>query len=361
MKKKLLFICVIAAALFVWSCNEKSPVAPDFANQSQTLDKRVHVPVGTVTSLLELPTGYSPEGIVIDKRGNMYISNTIGADRGTNQILRVRRNGSYSVYTTLPGSGQARGLVAGKRGKIFVAFATSDPNTNGVYSIKRNGTPVRLRGSEGMLGPNALTFDARGNLYCTDSDGGSVWKYGRNRRFVKWAEDLLLAGGIAPGGPPFPLPGANGIAFYPPNKLYVANTMQNSINLIRIGHNGQALGVESVKSDFLLMNVDGIAVDVHENIYAVLPPSTLGFLNAPPLPPLVMLNPNTGVVTPIVTHEGAADFNTPTSLVFGTGGPWNRRSVFIANAALQYGQPMEPWAAPGVVEVYVGKPGMPCK
>ena len=70
-----------------------------------------------------------------------------------------------------------------------------------------------------------------------------------------------------------------------------------------------------------------------------------------------MLNPNTGVVTPVVAPEAAENFNTPTSLVFGTGGKWNRKSVFIANAALLYGQPMEPWADPGVVEVYVGTKG----
>ena len=55
MKNKILFICVLAAALFIWSCNEKSPVAPDFANQSETLDKRVHVPVGLTKTRWRAP------------------------------------------------------------------------------------------------------------------------------------------------------------------------------------------------------------------------------------------------------------------------------------------------------------------
>ena len=361
MKSKILFICVLAAALFIWSCNEKSPVAPDFANQSETLDKRAHVPVGTVTSILSLPTGDSPEGITIDKSGHMYISNTRGTNRSINEILRVRRNGSYSIFATLPGAGHAAGLVTDKRGNVYVAFRDSD--LKGVYRIGRNRTPVRLRGSEGMVGPNALTFDAKGNLYCTDSDGGSVWKYGKDRTFTKWFEDPLLVGGIAPGGPPFPLPGANGIAFYPPNKLYVANTMQNSISRITIGDNGVATGIQQIAQHWRqLMNIDGIAVDVHENVYGVMVASTLGALGPPPLAPLVMVNPNSGEITEIVVAEDAANFNTPTSLTFATRtGPWDRKSVFVANAALQYGQPMEPWAAPGVVEVYVGNPGMPGK
>ena len=361
MKNKILFIFVLAAALFVWSCNEKSPVAPDFANQSETLDKRVHVPVGTVTPILSLPTGDSPEGITIDKRGNMYISNTRGVNRSINEILRVNPDGTSYIYAPLPGPGHAVGLVTDKRGNVYVAFRTSDPSTKGVYRIKRNGTPVRLRGSDGMLGPNALTFDAKGNLYCTDSDGGSVWKYGKDRTFSKWFEDALLAPGPHPAG--FMLPGANGIVFYPPNKLYVANTFQNSISRITIGHNGVATGIQQIAQHWRqLMNIDGIAVDVHENVYGVMVASTLGALGPPPLAPLVMVNPNSGEITEIVIADDAANFNTPTSLTFATRrGPWDRKSVFVANAALQYGQQMEPWAAPGVVEVYVGKPGMPGK
>jgi len=369
MKSKILFICVLAAAVFIWSCNEKSPVAPDFANQNETLDKRAHVPVGTVTPILSLIKGNppaffgdSPEGIAIDKRGNMYISNTIGADRLTNQILRVEPNGSYSVFATLPGAGHAAGLVTDKRGNVYVAFRAEDINKKGVYRIKRNGIMERLRGSEEMVGPNALTFDAKGNLYCTDSKVGSVWKYGKDRTFSKWFEDDLLAPGPHPVAGT--LPGANGIVFFPPNKLYVANTFQWSISCITIGRKGAAPRIELVKQDFLLMNIDGIAVDVNEDIYGVLPVSTINnlpFGGPPPMPPLVMLNPKSQVVTPVVVIADAVNFNTPTSLVFGTGGPWNRKSVFVANAGLFYGQSHEPWAAPGVVEVYVGKPGMPGK
>ena len=82
-----------------------------------------------------------------------------------------------------------------------------------------------------MTFPNALTFDQRGNLYVTDSFGGAVWRFasGRAGRLharhagQPWARHQLLA--PAPDDPfGFPLPGANGIAFAPPNRLYVANT-----------------------------------------------------------------------------------------------------------------------------------------
>jgi hypothetical protein len=365
MQNRILILVIFSAMLLLlFGCENEGPLAPDFATDSDSFSKKKnHVPVGTVTPVASLPAGDSPEGIAVDRRGNMYISNTKGGLNGhTNEVLKVEPGGSYYVYASLPGSGHARGLVTDKKGNVYVAFATHDPNTNGVYKIKRNGSIERIEGSEDMIAPNALTFDKKGNLYATDSDGYAVWKLRKKGQFTKWLEHPLLVGGIVPGGPQFPLPGCNGIVFYPPNKLYVANTAQNSVSRILIDRRGNVASVELVKQDFLLMNIDGIAVDVHENIYGAMPASTLGALGVPPLPPLVMLNPNSGVITPIVDASAAAgNFNTPTSLAFGTGGKWNRKSVFMVNCAIQYGQPMDPWSDPGVVEVYVGIPGSPTK
>ncbi len=233
-----------------------------------------------------------------------------------------------------------------------------------------DGIPVRLSGSENIGRPNALTFDSKGNLYCTssldeDSEfGGAIWRFGKKKIFERWFVNPYLDGGPHPAAGA--LVGANGIVFFPPNKLYVANTYQSSISCISIGKRGEAMGVNWSKSDFLLMNIDGIAIDVHENIYGAIPVSTISnflpeYLAPPPMPPVVMLNPNSQEVTPIVSIDDAFNFNTPTSLVFGTGGPWDRKSVYVANAGLFYGQSHEPWANPGVVKVSIGVPGKPTK
>ncbi len=309
--------------------------------------------VKTVTQILSLPPGNSPEGIAFDKFGNLFISNTIGADRKINQILKVNLDGSYSVYATLPGAGHATGLETDQQGYVYVAFAAEDPNTNGVYRLDRNGITVHLAGSEQMGVPNALTFDNLGNLYVTDSYKGenfegSVWCYNSNEQVFKlFIKDPLLDGGLPADGPQFPLPGANGITFFPPNKLYVANTKESSIICITIGELGEKPNIELVKKDSLLMFIDGIVVDKHENIYGVLPPSTLGAIGAPPVPPLVKLNTKTGVVSSVIDDNSY--FDTPTSLTFGKSA--NVGNLFITNAALQYGQP--PSAGPGVVKVKV--------
>ncbi len=355
----------LAAALFllagctgdtITSVENEEPLA---VTQDEVAAKKV--PAGMVMPLLSLPPGDSPEGIAFDKRGNIYVSNrrTSGNDR-ISEILKITRRGQVSLFATLPtamaGVNGVLGLIVDPPGNVYFAYDTRDPATHGVWRIRRNGRGMeRLAGSDKMIMPNALTFDARGNLYATDSFGGAVWRYGQDEVFSMWLQDPLLEAVPVPGAP-IPIPGANGIAFYPPNKLYVANTSQNSVICILIDPDGGVRGITRVaQDDFLLLNVDGIAMDVQENIYSVLPPSTLGALGLPPVPPVVKLDPHSGVVMPVVTDPSA--FDTPTSLAFGAG-PWDRKSVFIVNASL-FGPGLG--AGPGVVQVRIGVPGAPGK
>ena len=348
MKNKILILLFTMLTLFIWSCDEESPLVPETPVEEEALSKTI----GEVTPIFSLKAGNSPEGITIDWFGRMYVSNT--RDGGnTNEILKVNKNGSWEVYATLPGSGQVRGLVTDVLGNVYAAFATLDPSNNGVYRIKRNGKVTRLKGSKEIGSPNALTFDLLGNLYATDSYKGqdyegAVWCYGRrDRKFKILIKDPLLNGVFDPAFGD--IPGANGIAFYPPNKLYVANTSQSLISRVTIGNFRNGATIELVKQDLMLSSIDGIAVDIYENIYGVLPGCTLGL----GVPPLVKLDMRTGIVTPVVTENSS--FDTPTSLAFGRGhGDWG--SLFIANAALPYGQP--PVAGPGVVKVTVGVLGL---
>lgn len=365
MKNKIFILSFLTLTILFWSCVDEPIVSPESNPETRSLSKGVAI--GNVTAVLSLESGNSCEGITIDWLGRTYISNSRNG-RTTNEILKVNKDGSWSVYAALPGSGQARGLESDLLGNVYVAFATSDPSTNGVYKIGRNRIPKRLRGSGKIGSPNALTFDLLGNLYASSSYGegpnyeGAVWKYDkRKRKFNLFIKSPLLDGGFHVASNST-LPGANGIAFYPPNKLYVANTFQSCISLITIHRNNQEPTIELIKQHPLeLMNIDGIAVDVSGNIYGALPVSTLtdlppGF-GPPPVSPLIMLNPHSKEVSSIVALEDASYFSTPTSIAFGRG--WkNNRSVFITNAALTYGQNLSLWANPGIVKVTVGKIGL---
>ena len=344
MKNKILILIFALLSLFIWKCADESPLVPETPVEEEVLNKTI----GEVTPILSLAPGNSTEGIAIDLRGNMYVSNTRGENRSINEILKFTNNGNWEVYATLPGAGQVRGLVADLFGNIYAAFA-DNPEMKGVYRIGHSRIPVRLKGSEEIGSPNSLTFDWKGNLYATDSYKGlelegAVWCYNaRDRKFNILIKDKLLNGALDPAFGK--IPGANGIAFYPPNKLYIANTSQGLICQVTIGKNRNHPIIELVKQDPLLTTIDGIAVDIYENIYGVLPGCTLGF----GLPPVVKLDTRSGIVTPIVLDNSL--FDTPTSLAFGRGwGNWT--SIYIANANLPYGQP--PQAGPGVVKVSVG-------
>ena len=97
---------------------------------------------------------------------------------------------------------------------------------------------------------NALTFDAAGNGYVTDSINGAIYKIpSGGGSVVTWSSDPLLkpAPPLKPDGditPPF---GANGIEFNPPGcnptppcRLFVANTANRQILEILPDMNGNA-------------------------------------------------------------------------------------------------------------------------
>lgn len=140
----------------------------------------------------------------------------------------------------------------------------------------------------------------------TDSFGGAIWRSRRGEPFSLWVADPLLEPLVDdPFG--FPLPGANGIAFYPPDNLYVANTERGLIARVRIERNGSAGPVEAATAPFAVPTVDGIAMDVHGQIHAALPGFSLFGAS-----PLVSIDPATGAVTPTVVNPvDITRFDTP--------------------------------------------------
>jgi sugar lactone lactonase YvrE len=196
-----------------------------------------------------------------------------------------------------------------------------------------------------MKTPNALAFDAGGNLYVSDSEDGTVWRFPPTGLGTLWIRHTLLA-----PDPSFGV-GANGIAFVPPRSLYVANTDQGLIARIPIQDNGQPGEPEVVAASFELLTVDGLAADVHGDLHAVIAGAAL-FGTAP----LVQVDPESGEVTPSTSDADSFDF--PTSLAFG-GGPRDHRSVYVVNAGLFPED--RPDAAPGIVRVGVNVPGLPAR
>jgi sugar lactone lactonase YvrE len=311
-----------------------------------------------------------PEGIAIDWMGNIYISNrnNDGSARVKNEIIRITPWGDSWVVADLgpaaPGTYGVLGLTTDWCGNVYAAFSSGRAENHGVWKIRPYGGMERLNGSENINVPNALTFDARGNLYVTDSfpkvetDPGLVWKYGkRSREFEVWAESLLLAPDPFFNPFPFPGPGANGIA-YARNHIYVANNEKSLILDIPVKRNGRAGDITIIAGSYppagppgLLFAPDGLTIDVKGNLYSVVPAAGL----APfPLSPVIKIYRDTGEVEPIIEPITGPSplFDFPTSLAFGRGFR-DGKSLFVVNPTS--GAPGG--SGPAVTQVGVGVRG----
>lgn len=313
----------------------------------------------------------SPEGIAFDQKGNMYISLRTKTDAGNaaNEIIKLTPRGDESVFAafgpTAPGASGVLGLDTDPKGNVYVAFDSPGTLSHGVTKISRDGTTwEHLIGSELMHFPDDVIIDPKGNIYITDYDPGldgthGVWKYSKKDGECKpWASDPLLVGGLDPLGQE--MGGANGIVFDPPNHIYVSNTQQSLLAHVEVMKDGSAGPVSLVAAGPPLLNPDGLTIDAHGNVYAVIPISTFPpeFFPLPPLSPVVRIIPETGEMQPVLDYEfpDLEYFDIPSGLAFGKG-PRDHKSVFVVQiGAINFGFPFE-GSGPKLTQVGVGIPG----
>lgn len=311
-----------------------------------------HLPAGQVETILDFPAGSSPEGVAIDRRGNVLVgSRPSESGATTSEILQIAPDGTVAVFAIInvaadPEAPGLLGLALDAPGDVYVALASFNPSTHGVWQISRDGTTiVRVPGSQQIPFPNALAFGPRGHLYITDSAGGSIWRVGRDGIAHEWVRHALLAP-VDPNHPVLPPVGANGITFSPPDRLYVANTQRGLIARIIIEPDGGPGPLDVVAEDFALLTIDGIAADVHGDIHGVV--AGFGLLGTHPL---VRIEPHTGTIAPTPTM--AEGFDVPLGIAFAAG-PWDHRTLFVTNGALPVGIP---GPGPGLVQAGVGVHG----
>jgi sugar lactone lactonase YvrE len=306
-----------------------------------------HLSPGRVEAVLSLAHLTDlPEGVAVNHRGEVFVGNRrLAGEQRVSEILRIAPDNSVSVFATLGPSpseavdGGVLGLAVNPNGDLYAAFPSGDPATHGVWRISRSGGLARLAGSDAMLTPNALAFDTRGNMYATDSRDGTVWRFPRGRPGALWLRHPLIA-------PAFGI-GANGVAFVPPATLFVANSDLALLARIPIRADGSPGAPDVAAAGLELLLVDGLASDVHGDLYAAIAGSTI-FGTAP----VVRIDPRTGDISPSADEVDGFDF--PTSLAFGIGRR-DRKSLYIVNAGLFPED--RPQAAPSVVRLGVGVPG----
>jgi sugar lactone lactonase YvrE len=251
----------------------------------------------------DLAAGEQPEGVAVDKRGDVFVSiSPLG------EIRKVTPDGSESTLATLVPAGSGfgpLGLAVDAPGNIYAAVATFNPATSGVYRIGRDGTFMRLPGTGAIAFPNGVTLDKRGNVYVSDTILGAVWRIptGGGPAELWFQSPLLLGDGSAGIGVPI---GANGIA-YRQNELVVGNSEGARVLRIPIEADGSAGTAGVLAESPALYFADGMAFDVHGDLWvAVIGQSTI-----------VRVTP-TGAITTVATAADGLDWAS--SIAFGKNG-----------------------------------------
>lgn len=279
--------------------------------------------------------GEFPEGIAFDADGSMLVSI---APLG--EVRRFADDGTWSTVLSLdPGSSGlgVLGLASERSGRFAVAVPSSSPDAHGVWHVGPQSAH-RVPGSEQIVFPNGIAIGHDGAEYVTDSIAGAIWRILPGGAAEPWLQHESLEGlGVLN---PFPL-GANGIA-YAKRRLLVANTERCQIVEIPIDAAG-APGTPQVLHAFGPgAFLDGVAVDVAGNVYAVVPGRN----------EVVRLDRLGGVDVVARAEDG---LNIPASAAFGirTAG---RRMLYVTNFSLPQ---LTPTPTPSVLALPIPLPGPP--
>jgi len=290
-----------------------------------------------------------PEGVAVDRAGNVYVS----VGDANDQVWKYSPSGVGTLLSDLGEStGGAAGLAADDAGNIYMCRFAEVP---GVYRITPDGQAVKLPGTEQMVMPNSLVLDNQENLYVTetfsgdlasgDFGPGGIWRIAKGGTAQLWLRDELLSG-LAPTLFPFPI-GANGIGFHR-SDLYVANSDKGlviRIPILQDGSPGTAAvwkTVEDVPESPLYQSpafgvmLDGLTIDANGNVYvAVVSRNSVVRINA------------SDRSQDTVAAYPDCPLDAPASLALST----RADTLFITNLGMCAGliPNPEPWPGPGLV------------
>ena len=188
-----------------------------------------------------------PECLAFDRNGELWAGGEAG------QIYRVSPKGDVEQVATL-GTFNG-GLAFSPEGELFVCNPAM-----GVVRVKPNGkfeTFCSQAGGQRLTCPNFGVFDARGNLYVTDSGD---WKKGNGFlcRFTPDGNGQIIAG---------PFGYANGLALSAgEQRLYMVESDRDRVLRFHLLEDG-SIGGSEVYADEVGRLPDGLALDAQGELY----------------------------------------------------------------------------------------------
>ncbi len=267
-----------------------------------------------VVESYDASTGELPEGVAVSPAGDIYVTLA-----GTGELRRL--DGKTYAGETLANLPVGGGFLLGMafdQDELYVALASFDATTSGIWQVEDDGTTQRVVVFGADEFPNDLTFDDKGNMFITESISGSVYRVpvGSTEREL-FIQDPLLVGDVAVSPVPFPI-GANGIVYDDQaDVVLVANSQVPGV--IEIEDDCGVAGAVSVLSaGENLRGADGLSIDKRGDIIVV------SNFNST----VSVIDRDTGAAE--IIADGSDGLLFPSTVAFGQRGP-DKRSLFVAN------------------------------
>ena len=270
-----------------------------------------------------LPAGTAhPEGIAADADGNLYVADfDVSKSAGPGDLLVFAPDGKLLRHVPVGGSSALLlGLDFHPLSGDLLVIDFGGQQVLKVDPLSGNSTVFTTIPGGAAAGPNALTFDAQGNVYISDSFQGIVWRTGpTGGPATAWVSDPLLA---TQGVPPF---GANGLAFNGAGTtLFVANTGNDTV--VRIPVPDGAGGSAGTPEVFVnsINGADGLMVDEADNLWVV----------ANQADEIVVVDPSGRVIAKLGDFGGIDRRGSPIGLLFPASAVKVGNFLYVTNLAL---------------------------
>jgi streptogramin lyase len=268
------------------------------------------------------------EGLTVDRRGNgnIYVSTFNPTGSGNSLLLTFNTQGQLLKTVTIQNSSSAMLGLAIRPGTTDTHVLAIDFLNSQVLEVNPNdGTStvcITLPGPPppNTAGLNALTFDAAGNTYISDSFQGIIWRRPAGT-ICGVAEQWVTSDLLKPNGgiPPF---GANGLGFNSAGTLFVANTAMDWIVKIPV-----ADGTPGTPEMFTnsVNGADGLVLDDNDNLWVA----------ANQADEIVVIDPTGKAIAKLGDFDGVQNGVTngllfPASPAFSKDGLW----LFVTNLEL---------------------------